>query len=62
MGYGSNLREKSLLVKEKWPIVLTPLPGFAIVTPPDAAVFCPPPRLSLRGPCRVGVVVVSGID
>jgi hypothetical protein len=62
MGLRSNLREKSLLVKEKWPIVLTRLPAFAIVTAPDAEVLCSSPRLSLRGPHRVGVVVVLGID
>jgi len=62
MGFGSNLRQKSLLVKEKWPIVLTRLSSFAIVTTPDAEVLCSSPRLSLCGPCRVGVVVVSGID
>jgi hypothetical protein len=31
MGSTPNLREKCLLVKEKWPIVLTPIAGFAIV-------------------------------
>jgi len=51
-----------LLVKEKWPIDWHRAAGFAIVSPPDAAVLCSPPRISLRGSYRVGVVVVLGND
>jgi len=43
MGFKSNLREKSLLVKEKWPIVLTRLPSFAIVTLLMPKSFAPRP-------------------
>ena len=63
MGFRSNLREKCLLVKEKWPIVLTRIAGVcyrhALLMPQS---FAPLPRLSLRGSCRVGVVVVLGLD
>jgi hypothetical protein len=61
-GFRSNLREKSLLVKEKWAFVLTRLAAVCYRQRSGAAVLCPPFWRSPGGAFRVGVVVVLGID
>jgi hypothetical protein len=63
MGSIPNIREKYLLVKEKWPIVLTGIAGVWYRRVSGAAVVYPLRRhQSFGAGVRVGVVVVLGSD
>jgi hypothetical protein len=63
MGSDPNLREKCLVVKEKWAIVLTRITAVCYRHGFNAPVFCPLPRSPPEcGSARIGVVVVLGLD
>jgi hypothetical protein len=63
MGSDPKIREKCLLVKEKWAIVLTGIAGVCYRLVSDAAVVQPlDRRQSFGARLRVGVVVVLGSD
>jgi hypothetical protein len=61
MGSDLKIREKCLLVKEKWPIVLTAIAGVCYRRVSDAAVGQPLGRRQSFD-ARVGVVAVLGSD
>jgi hypothetical protein len=63
LGSLPNIREKCLLVKEKWAIVLTGIAGVCYRQLSDAAVVRPDVRPPPDRTCvRVGRVVVLGHD